>query len=388
MNNLEAKLAEWRTAELLDEATVAKIRAFEANGTRPTGVRWQAILALTFGAILLGAGAVLFVAAHWDNLSPLSRFLLVMSTVALFHLAAAWFKPHFESMATALNAVGTIASFAAVALVGQIFNIQEHWPGGVMLCALCALAGWWLLKDQMQQTLFLLALPAWLISEWADRASHYQGQEVYLCRMIAVLAAVYLVTLAHSRRRVASGILFTAGAIALPITGAILSEGWTWVGWRHHSEFLPLHLQLTAWTWMIALLILVAVRFRHAILPVVTIFLVSIIMPYAHHIQIIHERYGQWVETKANIFAYLLGAAIAICIAWWGTKHASKRSINYGIVLFALVVGWFFFSDLMDKLDRSFSLMLMGIVFLTGGWFLEKLRRKLVRNITSQEVAA
>jgi hypothetical protein len=35
----------------------------------------------------------------------------------------------------------------------------------------------------------------------------------------------------------------------------------------------------------------------------------------------------------------------------------------------------------MGKLERSFSLIVLGVLFLGGGWVLEKTRRKLVRQI-------
>jgi hypothetical protein len=41
----------------------------------------------------------------------------------------------------------------------------------------------------------------------------------------------------------------------------------------------------------------------------------------------------------------------------------------------------FYFSDVMDKLGRSASLMIAGVLFLVGGWLLEKLRRKLVARL-------
>jgi len=388
MDNLDEKLAAWQQADILDAATAGRIRAYEAAHEKPTGIRWQALLALAFGAILLGAGTILFVAAHWDALSPWARFSLVIAVIAAFHIAAAFARPHFEGMGTALSAVGTVASFAAVALVGQIFNIQEHWPAGVMLCALCALAGWWLLRDQMQQTFAFLLVPAWLMCEWSDRAIHYQGYSVALERMFAVLAIVFLTAFIHSRRRITSGILFAIGAVTLPIVAVSLSDGWTYSEWAHPLGLLPLYLRLAAWVWIAAVLLVLWVKSRRAIVPTLIFILVAMALPYAHHTQIIHESYGSWDNTRPNIFAYILGALAAVLLTWWGTQLASKRTINYGVVLFALVVGWFFFSDLMDKLDRSFSLMLMGVVFLAGGWILEKLRRRLIRHVAAPEVAA
>jgi hypothetical protein len=42
----------------------------------------------------------------------------------------------------------------------------------------------------------------------------------------------------------------------------------------------------------------------------------------------------------------------------------------------------------MDKLDRSLGLIGLGILFLAGGWALEKWRRKLVAGMGKAEISA
>jgi uncharacterized membrane protein len=49
-----------------------------------------------------------------------------------------------------------------------------------------------------------------------------------------------------------------------------------------------------------------------------------------------------------------------------------------GVVSFALTICFFYFSSVFDKLGRSASLIGFGLMFLLGGWYLEKLRRKLI----------
>ena len=159
---LDDALQRWTDARLLDADAAERIRQFEAQREPPSGLRWQVLLALIFGAILLAAGIALFVAAHWDRLSPLSRFIVVMGTLIVIHAIAIAVREHFDKLAIVLHGVGTLAAGAAIALVGQIFNIQEHWPEGILLWALCALAGWALLGDEVQQTISLLLLPAWI----------------------------------------------------------------------------------------------------------------------------------------------------------------------------------------------------------------------------------
>ena len=127
----------------------------------------------------------------------------------------------FPGLSTTLHAVGTVSTGAAIALVGQIFNIQEHWPAAVLMWALAALAGWILLRDQAQETLTLLLFPAWMLSELAFYMSGYIGEDVYIGRFLFVWAILFLTFFLASKHKVVQGILFAAGAIAAT-TGMVL----------------------------------------------------------------------------------------------------------------------------------------------------------------------
>jgi hypothetical protein len=67
-----------------------------------------------------------------------------------------------------------------------------------------------------------------------------------------------------------------------------------------------------------------------------------------------------------------------VFIIWWGVRQASRALVNLGIVGFAIAVGWFYFSDIFDKVGRALGLIGLGILFLAGGWALEKMRRGLI----------
>src|ERR1035437_6515369 len=192
MTDFEPLLNRWQSAGVLDAEAPRRIRTYELEQTRPAGLRWQGMVALILGAILLACGVVLFVSAHWDRIAPGTRFALVIGMVAVFHLAGAFTSKQFRSLSTALHAVGTISTGAAIALVGQIFNIEEHWPAAVLIWALAALAGWVLLQDEAQQILTLLLFPAWMLSELAFTADGHIGESVYLGRFLIVWAILSL----------------------------------------------------------------------------------------------------------------------------------------------------------------------------------------------------
>ena len=389
MQAFEWYLVRWRGAGLLDEATESAIRRYEESQTRPSGQRWEVIVALVLGGILLGAGVLLFVAAHWDDVSSGARLALVMAMLALFHGLGIATRERFTGFATTMHALGTVASGAAIALVGQIFNMQEHWPAAVMLWALCALAGWALLGDEFQQTLALLLVPAWLISEWTYRADAYSGSDVYIWRMLAVIAAAYMTAFLHSRRRVVFGILFAVGGVALMVaTGILADEGWrrAYYGYGHDWGFVPLSLRLWAYAILLLALLFAWRMDRRSVLPAVVIAGMSFALPWLNRVVDEGSATGGWHPTEPMAAMYALVAAVCAFLAWWGVREASKAIVNYSIAAFALTVMWFYFSDIMGKLDRSLGLIMLGVLFLAGGWMLERTRRRLVAKIG--EVAA
>jgi uncharacterized membrane protein len=390
MADFETLLTRWQTAGILDGATARRIRAWESEQKKPAGLRWQVLVMLILAAITLACGVALFVSAHWDRIGPGARFAVVLGMVSIFHLGGSWARSRFRSLSTALHAVGTISTGAAIALVGQIFNIQEHWPAAVLLWALAALAGWILLHDQAQQTLTLLLVPAWLLSEFTYYAEGHIGENVYVGRFWVVWAVLYLTFFLGSKRRIVQGILFTVAAIA-SVEGVVdLLHGWR--SWGDQT-YLSLGTRTWGWVFIAAIPLLFAVfKFRKSVIPVVAAICFSIALPWCQRTWTVtynnpfNSSHYSYVRNEPNLAAHALVAAFAVFIIWWGVRQTSQALVNLGIVGFAITVGWFYFSDIFDKVGRSLGLIGLGVLFLAGGWALEKWRRKLVAGMGNADV--
>ncbi len=343
-------LERWASAGLIEPAAAERIRAYEAEQEKAQGLRWPVLLAISLGGLLLGAGLLLFVAAHWDTLSPAERFALVLLLVALFHIAGALMTERFSPLSSTLHAVGTAAL---------------------------------LLRDWPQAALVAVLTPLWLSGEWLEATRGWSGRDKILAEGLLLLAISYLTApLPEKETPIRTPLVWIGGLALIPLTVAVVIESsilsasyWPplpgsyrvlgWIG----ALVLPLGLAWwlrgnAAWMNLIAALWVVALgstslRSEPG----------ESLLPYA------------WRE----LGPYGMCALGASGLIAWGLQEARKEQINLGIAGFALTVIAFYFSTVMDKLGRAASLIGLGVLFLLGGWLLEKTRRRLVARLEKGE---
>jgi uncharacterized membrane protein len=361
---LESSLDRWTQAALVNPEQAARIREFEAAHAPRRGARAPILIGLALGGIMLAAGVLLFVAAHWMDLSPTERMALLVLAVGGSHLAAAFCAERFAAMAVTLHAVGTAALGGAIYLAGQIFNMQEHWPTGILLWAIGALAGWWLLRDWPQLAFSALLIPCWLMGEWIDAASISLDNSTIVAAFCALLAICYLSLPDRTFRWIGGiGLLPTALVLVMsdagsnmrtPVPGALGVLGWA-AAFLIPLGFAAIYRKSRVWMNAIAA-IWVGVLSSHLLR-----------------------------DTPTWIFVWCaLGCAGMIA---WGVNEFRAERINLGMAGFAITILVFYFSNVMDKLGRSASLIILGVVFLAGAWYWEKLRRKLVARVHAGGVA-
>lgn len=175
----------------------------------------RCLLALGLGAVLLCAGVLLFVAAHWDELSPTWRFTLVLMLAGLFPIAGALTMDRFPALAVTFYAIGTICVGAGIFLTAQIFNLQEHWPSGILLWSIGALASWLVLRQWPQSVLLALLVPAWLAGEWQVRMESYAYCGRLILDGLLLLSLTYLMARAGAEDSVLRRALAWIGGISL-----------------------------------------------------------------------------------------------------------------------------------------------------------------------------
>lgn len=362
---VERALQRWQAAGLLDAHTVARITAWESAHANRSRFNWPVLIALALGSIAVGAGVLLFVAAHWDTLSPAARFALVLTLVVGFHLGGVMIRTRFPALGTALHGLGTAALGAGIFLSAQIFHLQEHWPTGVLLWAVGAWAGWWLLRDWVQALWAAMLTPAWLVGEWTLATVGLAGAGT------PVTVGLFTLALAYLAARTSASDSTTRRAL----------------GWLGGCALIPL-----------ALLMFASVEYRPSDAVGDGVFLFGWVVAIGAPLVL------AWVLRGKQSWPVMVGAAWAVLAAWptwppmtrylwcalaaialvvWGLAEARRERVNLGVAAFAITVLAFYFSSVADKLGRALSLVVIGVLLLLGGYLLERLRRRLIARMTA-----
>lgn len=371
----QSALTRWLSAGLIDAATAERIRGWEiAHGERASRSR-LALIAFGLGGLLLAAGVLLFVAAHWDDLSPASRFALVLGMTGALHAGGAFAARTSVGLATTLHAVGTAAFGAGIFLAGQIFNMAEHWPGALMLWSIGAVIALVLLRDWPHVLWVALLVPAWLWCEWIEAHVRWNDWShlAPAATGVTLLAFAYLAAESNERSATWRRALSRLGAIAL-IPAAIQLGIATDLGLENTGDLrVATSAAEIVFAWIIAIAlpfgVAWALRGRDALYLLIALAWALIILQ-------VNSR-----SDTGELALYALYALGAVGIVMWGLKDQQRLVVNIGVLAFALAITGFYFSSVFDKLGRSLGLIGMGALFIGGGWFLERTRRRLLGRI-------
>jgi hypothetical protein len=292
--------------------------------------------------------------------------------VAVFHVAASILGGKVPSIGVALHVAGTASLGAGIYMAGQIFNLQEHWPGGVMLWAFGAALAWLVLRQWPQALLAAVLVPWWLAGEWQVATEPYRGAWNIAAQGLLLLSIFYLTTTPkESDRHLRQGMVWVGALALIPFLLDVIAtsefrESWIW---QRHTRNLPAALQITGYAGAyLPVLIVAALRRKQRALPMVgaAVWIFILVIAGGRH------------NMENNPWLYLWAALGACGLCYWGVQENRKLFINYGTVIFALDLIAFYFSNVLDKLGRSLGLILLGVIFLAGGWVLNRLRTDLI----------
>jgi uncharacterized membrane protein len=361
----------------MDVGTAARIRTFEESQGSSERWRWPLVLALALGGVLLCAGVLLFVAAHWDQLSLAERFFLVLLMVALFPIGGALTSDKFPALSTTFHAIGTVCFGAGIFLSAQIFNLEENWTNGILLWAAGALAGWLLLRKWPHAALLAVLMPVWLVGQWVNRVGlGWERSSGALWDGLLLLALTYFTARMPDREAPERRALVYIGGLALLPCAILTVLARSEFARSYTRESVSSAFLILAWIIAIGGALGLALLLRRTaswmnVISAIWVLGLGLVTPHRTF------RWDSW-----DVLGVYIWAAIgAFGVIAWGVAERRRERINLGVAGFGITVLFFYFSNVMDKLDRAASLIGIGALLIFGGWGLELARRSLVARL-------
>jgi uncharacterized membrane protein len=347
----------------------------------------------TFGAILVGLGAILFVASNWEGMDRLARLALLVAALILSAALAFLLKRSGHArIGAALVLVNTLVFGASVFFVGQTYHVRVGDPLLFLLWAFGAVA--MALAATSRPSLFLgiAALVAWywsLMIDWgAMRWPGYQGGPDALAAPAVVGLGVLLLAAARFAARTTFGRPFV---LVMAITGLLLAFAtifvlsfefiWEQLGRSANMNSGDFVMPLFRWS-VIAILIgsvLAAAGAawranwaRSAIIEAAGLIGIEAVITL---VIVLHPL------PSALAYAIFFDVVALGAIAWAvqiGLASGREAFINAALVLFGLLVLARYFDFFGTLLDRSIGFIGAGVLLIVVGYALDRSRRLLL----------
>ena len=421
INRLKIDLEHWAEQGWIDPDAAAAILADAAGGSRTPGSVPNLLAIL--GAVLVAAGALLFLAANWEGMGRLPKLAVVFGALWGSY-AASWLalRAGAKHFAEAMLLLGVLLFGAGIMLIGQIYHLSADPPAGVLLWALGAILAAWAWPSEIAACAALALISAWFSLAASESALtvYWPFLPVWISLLIPIIhmgwpAACHaalaslawfvvatLISLFSTTDAVAGDVLRLGSTIAVAFLAlgalfatfrpaaalALLVERYALAGllggvsvlalpWLHSDTASRGHLE---WLPVMALPVILAAGAAFATwrrngdllapgaLLLVVVNLVPALMP-------IDQGWIAAIVLNVALVAALIGL-IAL-----GYRRDDRFIVNLGFLVFACTILRLYFDTFWMLFDRSLFFMLGGLLAIALGWFLERKRRTLIGDL-------
>ncbi len=353
--------------------------------------RFLAIISFV-GAVLVAAGIALLIAANWDVIPRGVKLAAGLGLMLGAHGFGWWLREvrqNYRKTGEALHLGGSLLFLANIALVGQIYNISTRPPNAFLLWWAGIAVLPWLLRSKAQHLLALLAFGIWFGFEINQEDSLVRLNDECQVLAYSLLGLVYVGFGYVLRRGAFASFAKVTERLGL-VAFLIFAYPLTWQGFLGDYNqavtgsywILPVLAVLAAtlvalgvknleldrqwrWTWALALAIAAG------------LLVVAFYAP--------HERIWGWHREFTPVNA---GAALAIFVFCLlqiqaGLQERSTFLVNLGVAFIALDIIAAYLGLFGTMAFTGLMFVVSGVFLIVFGVYLEKKRRKLMKQIKS-----
>lgn len=354
---MRGEIAAWRSEGVIDAGLAAELtRRYAETESR---ISWGAVLAGTFGALLIGLGVIALFAANWDCFGRGARAAIALAPVVCCGVVAtlsSWNGWKSAFLWEPLGILWALATSAAACLVAQTYQVGGSAPGLVLLVAFLTLP-----LACLTRSVALTALWPVFAVVWAGAAAFESGEDwplVFKALGLMALSIPAFVRFQRTCRNKAAratcqwvlGLVYAAGAATAAVT-AMPSVAYASRAETYICIF-----------WGSSLAVLLAGRlFRIPSWPLVATLVAS----------------GAAMPTAGeDLWIYVAALGLALAVGAAGIRRMRLTYTNIGAVLFLVLVLSKFFASRADFTLKGLVLIGTGLALTALNVAMLKFKRR------------
>jgi len=393
--NSEKQIKEWVDSGTITQEQADKMLTDVENKSKEERSSKFIIAISTIGAILLGVGAILFVASNWREIPNLMKVLLLLgSTFGAYYLGYLfkYCKKNLPMVGAVLLFLGSLLFGASVILIAQIYNINANAHSLVLIWLIGILPLVYAFASEPTAALSAILFYVW-IGLFIFRNGFLDEDILLLFPVIYLSAGALLFSIGGlhyftpSLKKVAQ--IFRAFGIKIAMLSLFLLTFKIFSGYIDDYHFNGARLlenissQLTTGIVLFSILAIVGL--------VVNIFF----NPSESKTNLIENGVALGLVGFTLLFFFfpastsvytviynLLFIGLTILLIFLGYQKHNIRIVNMGIFWISVFIFARYFDFLWDLMPRSLFFMIGGLILVLGGITMERKRRQIKEEFT------
>lgn len=369
----------------LDEGTINPVQAekmradIEEYKTEHRSKK-QIIAFSTIGAILIGIGAILFVASNWEKIGDTIRILLLAGSTLSIHYTGYHLKyenQKYPRLGSSLLFLSALFFGASLFLIAQIYNINANNSTLVLIWFFGVFPLIYSYRSTAVAGLCSLLFYLWIYLLYSERNSFSELINIRDLYLISGIALYFTGTLHElsAKAKHAAPIFKFMGLQVVLVALFICTFG----SWEPKSK--EIISAIYAFLGILFLAVLLSKTLRSKLTVFQTDMSIAVISFLMAGFTLIAQHTSVSEEAYAGFFNLVfLGLLVLLLYAGYSTEDI--RIVNTAMFWFIPLIIARYFDFFWDLLPRSFFFMIGGLVLLALSMVLERKRRELKAQFT------